>query len=285
MGEAGEAATQRSAEAAPSAGALLRQARQAQGLHIVALAASIKVPPRKLEALEADRFDQLPDATFARALAQTVCKVLKIDAEPVLARLPQPAGARLEHVALGLNAPYQERAAHRDSEKWALLKRPALWGTLLVLLGAAALWWWPARWWQAGAEPGQAAPPAAAASAASAVAAPVAAPPVVVETVHSTPPESAASTPAEPAVVASVANASPMLLLRTSGESWVEVLDAKGQRLLARHLQAGESVGLDGGAPLRVTVGNVAATQLSYRGRSIDLAATTRDNVARIELK
>ena len=34
-----------------------------------ALAASLKITPRKLEALESDRFDELPDATFTRALA------------------------------------------------------------------------------------------------------------------------------------------------------------------------------------------------------------------------
>src|ERR1700740_3391776 len=88
---------------ASSAGALLRQARQAQGLHIAALSAAIKVTPRKLELLEADQFDQLPDATFTRALAQTVCRALKIDAAPVLALLPRPHGNRLGDVREGLN--------------------------------------------------------------------------------------------------------------------------------------------------------------------------------------
>jgi cytoskeleton protein RodZ len=60
--------------AAPTAGRLLREARERQGLHIAALAASIKVAQKKLELLEADRFDALPDATFTRALAQTVCR-------------------------------------------------------------------------------------------------------------------------------------------------------------------------------------------------------------------
>ena len=78
--------------AEPSAGRLLREARERQGLHIAALAASIKVTPKKLELLEADRFDALPDATFTRALAQTVCRALKIDSAPVLRLLPPPAG-------------------------------------------------------------------------------------------------------------------------------------------------------------------------------------------------
>ena len=72
---------------AATAGALLRQARQAQGMHIAVLAAAIKVSQRKLEALEGDRLDELPDATFTRALAQTVCRTLKIDPAPVLALL------------------------------------------------------------------------------------------------------------------------------------------------------------------------------------------------------
>ena len=90
VGAAGAGAAQR------SAGRLLREAREAQGLHIAALAAAIKVAPRKLELLEADRFDELPDATFTRALAQTVCRALKIDPAPVLALLPPPPGHRLE---------------------------------------------------------------------------------------------------------------------------------------------------------------------------------------------
>ena len=75
-----------------SAGTMLREARQARGVHIAALSVSIKVSQRKLELLEQDRLSELPDATFARALAQTMCRSLKIDAAPVLAALPQASG-------------------------------------------------------------------------------------------------------------------------------------------------------------------------------------------------
>ena len=54
------------------AGNLLRKAREATGLHVAALAVSLKVPVSKLEALEAGRIDLLPDLTFARALAASV---------------------------------------------------------------------------------------------------------------------------------------------------------------------------------------------------------------------
>ena len=69
-------------------GALLKNARQASGLHIAALAVTLKVPVKKLEALESDRLDLLADAVFVRALAASVCRTLKVDATPILALLP-----------------------------------------------------------------------------------------------------------------------------------------------------------------------------------------------------
>src|SRR6187402_2552453 len=91
----------------PTAGTLLRQAREAAGMHIAALAVSLKVPVKKLEALEADRFDLLPDAVFVRALASSVCRTLKVDPSPILEKLPQTAAPRLAHDTSGINAPFR----------------------------------------------------------------------------------------------------------------------------------------------------------------------------------
>ena len=55
-----------------TAGALLRDAREAAGLHIAALAVALKVPVAKLEALEADNFSALPVMVFVRALESSV---------------------------------------------------------------------------------------------------------------------------------------------------------------------------------------------------------------------
>jgi len=78
-----------------SAGAMLRQSREAQGLSADAVALALRVAPAKLEALESDRLGELPDAMFARALALAVCRHLKVDAAPVLALLPQQDVSRL----------------------------------------------------------------------------------------------------------------------------------------------------------------------------------------------
>jgi cytoskeleton protein RodZ len=298
------------AAAAPAepatAGALLRQARQARGLHIAALATSIKVAPRKLELLEADRFDELPDATFTRALAQTVCRTLKIDAAPVLALLPQPQGHRLDHLSQGLNAPFRDKPRRGVPTDLSFLKNPGVIGALLFALAAAAVYLMPAGWIGANLPhvPGAASSPAASAEPAASepMQVQVTPPNTVIENV--TLPVDAASAPALPAVAPAAAtvavpaasaavpvladsaprSVSGALLLKASAESWIEVIDGRGTVLVSRALQPGESLGLDGASPLRVRIGNASATHVTYRGRPVDLAPT-RDNIAKLELK
>jgi cytoskeleton protein RodZ len=67
--------------------------------------------------------------------------------------------------------------------------------------------------------------------------------------------------------------------------SWVEASDLQGRQIWARTLTPGEVVSLEKGAGLKLTIGNAAGTQVRWRGRVVDLSASTRDNVARVELK
>jgi cytoskeleton protein RodZ len=291
-----------SAAGALTAGAMLRAERERQGMHIAVLAASIKVSPRKLDALENDRYTELPDMTFVRALAQTVCRALKVDAQPILARLPQMAGAGLGPVGGGLNAPFRERPGRSDPTT-PLPQRPLVWAGVALLAAAAAIllvpssaWDWLANLGTAAdaplvtevttpkppvpesgvapmltpgapsVDPGASAPASAGASAPASVA--------VVETVHSVP----ADAPGADAALKVVS-------ISTSDSSWIEVADGTGQVLLSRVVLPGETVGLDGRLPMRLKIGNAQATQLVFRGEPVDLAASTRDNVARLELK
>ena len=289
-----------------SAGALLRTAREKQGLHIAALAAAIKVSPRKLDALEHDRWDELPDATFTRALAQTVCRTLKIDARPVLDKLPPAAPQPLEPPQdVGLNEPFRDRPGRETPGLAAAAVRPMVWGGAALMLAAVLVYLLPADLWSrltalsaaAPAAPAPVAVPAALpASAAVAMLAPASAAPAAVasapealasapatagETVFSAPPPVVTALAATPVASA----ASGLVQLRTSEASWIEVRDARGTTLLSRTVLPGESVGLDGNLPIRMTIGNAAATQLGFRGQPVDLTPRTRDNIARVELQ
>lgn len=278
------------AEGTPAtAGGLLRRAREAQGLHIAALAAALKVPVRKLEALERDRYDELPDATFTRALAQAVCRALKVDAAPVLALLPRAEAVALEPITAGINTPFRDKNAASEPVLGGLLRHPATGIVALLVAGAAGLAFWPRGPLlpvpQAASAPVTAPlPPASAASAvvaAASAASAAASEPVVVETVHAAPSPAEAAAASVPAAAAGPG----LLMLRAREASWIEVVDGGNRPLLSRTVLPGESVGLDGALPLRLTVGNAAATEIAFRGRPVDLAAATRDNVARLELK
>lgn len=298
---------------ATTAGRLLREARERQGLHIAALAASIKVTPKKLEALEADRYEALPDATFTRALAQTVCRALKTDPAPVMRLLPPPPGHALENVGEGLNTPFRERPGVLVQSHWPeLLASPGMWLTGLFLIGAIAVFFLPPGWLGGVAGVRPASSPAAAArlepgmpsegvaGAARAASGGASASMVVVEVqAPAEPPAavvaeggSAADAAVAPAAALAAASSSldgpmpaGMLQLRTSAASWVEVTDGRGQPLVSRLLRPGEAVGLDGVTPLRVRIGNASGTELLFRGQPTDLKAFTRDNVARLELR
>ena len=304
---------------ATSAGRLLREAREKQGLHIAALAAAIKVAPKKLELLESDRFDALPDATFTRALAQTVCRALKTDPAPVMRLLPPPPGHRLESVGEGLNTPFRERPGVLVQSSWPeALSSPGLWLTGLLLVAAVVVYFLPAGLIGvpgvirpasapppvvAKVEPGM--PPEAGADAARAASgvAPAASAVIEVQAPAEPPVGSSSATTAVAAVAAPASAAaatssvpsvpsvpgdtmpSGMLQLRTTAASWVEITDSRGQPLVSRVLKSGEAVGVDGVPPFRVRIGNAAATELFIRGQPTDLTAFTRDNVARLELR
>jgi len=314
-----EASGRAAPAAQPSAGRLLREAREKQGLHIAALAAAIKVSPKKLESLEADRFDELPDATFTRALAQTVCRALKTDPGEVMRLLPPPSGHRLEQVGEGLNTPFRERPGALVQHDWLqTAASPVFWIVALILVATIGVYFLPASLTDLAT--GRSRP--AAASAVTSAVEPGMPPPEAIEEAASTPlvPSPAAETAsAAPAIAADAAASAPaatapasaahetpagaalggampdptaaaaapsgMLQLSATAESWVEVSDARGRPLLSRLLRPGEAVGVDGVPPLKVRIGNAVGTQVVFRGQPTDLQAFTRDNVARLELK
>lgn len=274
-----------------SAGAQLRAAREERGLHIAALAASMKVPQRKLEALEADQYDALPDLTFTRALAQSVCRALKVDAQPILDALPTAGDSgRLAQMGTGINAPFRDRPGRDDSGEPRFWTRPVFWGTAIVLLAAAAMallpdsWLRAARWFESAA-------PVAPATTPVVIATPVAVPPVAAASEVGAASTSPVVEPVFPPTAAGASASGPsgisptgILQVHAKTGSWVEVQDAQGQVLLSRHLKDGERLGVDGALPLRVTVGNATGTTVSFRGQAVDLAPNTLGNVARLQL-
>ena len=298
---------------AASAGAMLRAARQQQGLHIAALAAAMKVPPARLEALEAGRYHELVDTTFTRALAQAMCRALRIDPVPVLALLPGSSPDALGRVDGGLNTPFREHGGRGLPADWAPWRHPVLWLVALLLLAAAAFVLVPAGALRDPPLPAAGAPlmppdaPASApvgallAPAMDAAAAPLSNRPgsgapaaaelvgaAAVSAANVLPVASGSSGLAPAAVSASALGASDAAAtvhVRALKDTWIQAVDANKQTLLARMLPAGETVALSPAMPLRLRIGNVDGTELLLRGQPVDLSAGKRDNIVSLTLQ
>jgi cytoskeleton protein RodZ len=292
----------------PSAGELLRQAREDGGLHIAALAVALKVSVKKLEALEADRFDLLPDAVFVRAMASSVCRALKIDPTPVLDQLPQTAVPRLEFDGCGLNTPFQTPGDVSRVSIWNQLSRPVVLTALTLLVGALVLIFFPsmdhadapAATTSEVVEPSSvAAPvtPAMPAVAQAEQAAPVRQPPepaIPAKPAPVTATATATATAVQPAAVAGSVTSAPVkvkvsstgiIVFKTRGESWVEVTDARGVVQISRMIGVGEVVGVSGPLPLSVAVGRADITDVQVRGKPFPLDELTKGTVAHFEVK
>ena len=322
-----EAGTQgENAQTSMTAGTLLRQAREAAGLSLAGLAAALKVPAPKLEALEADDYAAFQDHVFMRALAQSVCRTLRMDSASVLALLPRTQLKSLADDRGSINATFKERSfkatgtslgRENGSRKVAII-------VLLLLAAAAAVYFLPkhegdAEEPQAGASdaaalvqpagtvsepvaaqepvapaattpadvPAASAPASASASAPATSAPAAAAVPAPAST--TTPAAPAANAPADCAAATSAATAAQtpggVLVMKANAQSWVQVKDSSGRVVLQKTLAAGESIGAEGALPLSVIIGNASGTEVRVRGELLEVAKTTRDNVARFEVK
>jgi len=287
-----------------TAGTFLRSARLAQGMDIATLAAFLKVPVHKLQALEQGRFENLPDPVFTRALASSMCRILKLDPAPVLQLLPVIKNFKAAAQNRGINAPFRTRDSRHAAPVWSHISRPAIWLGLALLVGTLLLMFLPAiqqefaRLQPAGqtqTSPDQAAPPV---SATTTLATPVARNDDAAGAAQnpallsSAPAEVAvlapgpATLPVPPALVSTpVAVLQPILSFSATGVSNVKVTDANGTLVLNRLLRAGESAGLSGALPLVAVVSRANAVQVQVRGEAFDLGAVSKNNIARFEVK
>jgi cytoskeleton protein RodZ len=111
--------------ASASLGAMLREAREQKGLSVADIAHQLKFAPRQIEALEMDDFKSLPEMTFLRGFIRSYAKILGIDADLLLATLPQKNAPPTPLIPISVEVPFP--TAH--SQQWQNL----------IWLGAALL--------------------------------------------------------------------------------------------------------------------------------------------------
>ncbi|CAN5237654.1 hypothetical protein BH10PSE18_BH10PSE18_27040 [soil metagenome] len=284
-----------------TAGDMLREARLAHGVQLDVLAAALKVPVRKLQALENNDIEALPDPVFARALAASVCRALHVDAAPVLAKLPgviRPGLAEQDRAISTGFRPGLPRRTNRSNSS-GLPSRVLLTVVVLLLIGAAALFWLPPTAFERIGSSISHFTSRDTASASTSAETTADVPPAgtIVEPVAAVvpmPPASAPTTTA-PTVPASAVMSAPtvspavggeVLAFAARDETWIAVSEAGGKQLISRILKAGERVAVSGTLPLSVVVGRSSGVDVTVRGASFDLTPFAKaGGVARFEVK
>ncbi len=269
-----------------TAGRMLREARELKGLAVATLAGSLKVSVKKIEAIESGRLDLLPDMVFARALAFSICRNLKIDADPILEQFPPSITHNLKSDESGINTPFHASQGDSRFKALQMMSRPLAILSAVLILAALTLYIFPLIY---------------PANLGGAIRAPVSKnnssaqmpdklmdQTVVPLEVASSP--MMAPIPGFPAskevlVVAGSGATAGNIVFKSRGISWVEVVDAKGSVQLRKTLIAGELVGVSGVLPLIVVVGKADTMDVSVAGQPFNLMGIAKDNVARFEVK
>lgn len=269
-----------------SVGQVLREARKAQGFTLEDVAMRLRLMQRQVEAMEADDFESLGQAVFARGFVSNYARLLGLAPEALLSRM-QGAPAAPAAVSNAVAPPPHSWL----SSPWLIL---LLLGLLVVVAVPVMLYLWLNS-------EGDAELPAQVPSAALSRSVPV--PDAVPDAVPGagaalpeTAPDSAAGTTesaeAASAEPASAEGATPkaeagksVLHLEFGDESWVEIKDASG-RMLHRQLNLpASSADVRGQPPFDVVIGNAAQARITYNGRPIDLKPFTDGTVARFTLE
>ena len=269
--------------AASSVGERLKAARDRQGFTLQKVSEDLHLDLSVLEAMEENRFRALGAPVYARGHLRKYAHLLGLDVDSVLADYE---AAHAGPVAPSL-VPHTVEHSTSVPELGAAAPRYAVGAiAIAVLLAAAAgLWWWYAR-------PHHAArgDPAAAAQTArsESSAAPVTTPAVVgadraagsKTAAHPAPPRPAASSgePSGPSTrLATPADGSvARLRLHFTADSWVEIYDATGSRLLYEERLADSARTVAGVPPFKVLLGNYTGVELSLDGKPVGVPERAR---------
>jgi cytoskeleton protein RodZ len=301
-------------------GAQLAAAREARGLGLAEVAQQLKFGVRQLEALEADRFEDLPGGTFARGMVRNYARLLKLEPEPLLGRI---AGRFDAPDSNQLAARFSQPVPFSDAGRRSTLVYLAGGIGILAVIGAFAWQWQRERgapkpqmaFVKPKAEPARKAatptpPPSKPAPIIAAPAAvekppaeieekkpaPVAEkkPAVVAENKTAVPAdkkpavaEKKASSLAAPTTAAAPAAAGGMhrIVMRVeSDEAWLEVTDGNGRQIVSSLNRAGAERVVQGRGPFTFVIGNASHVRIELNGREFDLKPHTRVEVARFTL-
>jgi cytoskeleton protein RodZ len=251
------ARTENSPQEAARVGEELREARLALGVSVEDAATQLRINKRYLQALEEGRVKDLPGAAYAVGFVRSYATALGLDPDDAVRRFRDVSGTA---VAKSGELVFPEPVPRRGIPTGIL----AAIGVAIALFGYVAWYQWSGR----GERVVDSVPPlppqleraadtTAGRDSASAPAIEPPAPP---------PPPVVAARPAPP-----IDPDKPRVVIRAKGESWVQIRDNPGNRVLAdRVLRSGETIEIPNRPGIVLTTGKAENLDILLDGQDVD---------------
>lgn len=274
----------------------LRAARERLGWSVEEVGAQLRLPARVIERVEAGDLDGLGAPIYRRGYLRSFARLVGLGEDEIAAALEQAGSGEPELVATGVQP--------RGQYMLERFVRPASYIALTALIALPVVWW--AASGRLGEEltavrsfdlrisadelaGGQPVAPATAASVrsdesalvrASLVALPPEARPLPPAPVR----EAAPDREGGDVAVLVAGSGQREAILELAADSWVDVVDAQGQRVHQALMRPGQWR-FRGEGPLSFTIGNSQSARLIVDGDDLDLSAhRSANNVARVEV-
>ena len=299
------------ASAAPKGfGAVLRAAREAEGISVGDMAVQCRLAVTQIRALEEERLENLPEPVYVRAFIRGYAHALKIDPAPLVDDYMMRCGRRGAAVEVGQlpnRSPSREAVFHEPPKNRTL--KAVLFVVLAALVGGGI---WAvytdqfaslhtsseAQKVESGAneaketktpaaepaenaaQPSDAAPetqPAQPSAPAAAQAQPAAAP--AAQPTPSAAPAPAAQTPAAAPVLHKVE------FRLGAGASWVQVIAPNGRNVVASEMRPQSVQAYEIPKGSRFTIGNAGVVSLTIDGEVYPLDGVVRNGIARFTIE
>lgn len=293
-------------------GAELAAQREARAWTIEQVATQLNLAPRQIHALETDNFSALPGMACVRGFIRSYAKLLKIEAEPLLAKIAgEPPASLIESVQTrrALSTPFSDDTRFRTMSGYDAPSKASFFLLLAVLLTVGVFAGYQMGWGPAilGTAPSKV--QGADSASMQAVVTPESSKVAAAEATNASHGNATETETANADTNAKVATEGPLaalpavtavsdnanvasknaLIFKSKDDSWVEVkrTNATGPNslLFSRVINAGSTEEIEITEPVAVTIGNAAGVEVLLRGTLVDLKSVAKNNIARLNLK
>lgn len=279
------------ASAAPKGfGAVLRAAREAEGISVGDMAVQCRLAVTQIRALEEERLENLPEPVYVRAFIRGYAHALKIDPAPLVDDYMMRCGRRGAAVEVGQlpnRSPSREAVFHEPPKNRTL--KAVLFVVLAALVGGG-IWAVYTDQFASLHTSSEAQKVESGANEAKETKTPAAEPAESAAAPSDAAPETQPAQPSAPAAAQAQPPAAAPVLHKVefrlgAGASWVQVIAPNGRNVVASEMRPQSVQAYEIPKGSRFTIGNAGVVSLTIDGEVYPLDGVVRNGIARFTIE